>query len=43
MKSAHKHGADVLIGVIDVQGFDFAHPDFVSDGKTRWVAIWDPT
>ena len=33
---------DVLIGIIDVQGFDFAHPDFLdADGKTRFVAIWD--
>lgn len=38
----HRYGADVLIGIIDVQGFDFAHPDFLaSDGKTRFVAIWD--
>jgi subtilisin family serine protease len=38
----HKYGKDVLIGIIDVQGFDFAHPDFLTkDGKTRWMAIWD--
>jgi subtilisin family serine protease len=38
----HKYGEDVLIGIIDVQGFDFAHPDFLDDkGKTRFVAIWD--
>lgn len=31
-----------LIGIIDVGGFDFAHPDFLDDdGQTRWVAIWD--
>jgi len=29
--SRHKHGADVLIGIIDVQGFDFSHPDFLDD------------
>jgi subtilisin family serine protease len=38
----HKYGADVLIGIIDVQGFDFAHPDFLDDsGKTRFIRIWD--
>jgi subtilisin family serine protease len=32
----------VIIGLIDVGGFDFAHPDFLDgDGKTRFVAIWD--
>jgi hypothetical protein len=40
--SKHKYGADVLIGIIDVQGFDFAHPDFLdANGKTRFVSIWD--
>jgi subtilisin family serine protease len=40
--SRHKFGADVLIGIIDVGGFDFSHPDFLDgDGKTRFVAIWD--
>jgi len=34
--------ADVMIGIIDVQGFDFAHPDFLdAKGRTRFVAIWD--
>jgi len=37
----HQNGAGVLIGIIDVQGFDFAHPDFLEDGKTRFVRIWD--
>jgi len=38
----HHFGRDVLIGVIDVQGFDFAHPDFAHpDGGTRFVRIWD--
>lgn len=32
---------DVLVGIIDVGGFDFAHPDFVDDDGTRFVAIWD--
>jgi subtilisin family serine protease len=37
----HKYGADVLVGIIDVGGFDFAHPDFLHDGHTRFEAIWD--
>ena len=37
----HRDGADVLIGIIDVQGFDFAHPDFLNDNKTRFIRIWD--
>jgi subtilisin family serine protease len=32
----------VLIGIIDVGGFDFAHLDFLDkDGATRFVRIWD--
>jgi len=35
-------GEDVLIGIIDVGGFDFAHPDFLDEqGQTRFIAIWD--
>jgi subtilisin family serine protease len=39
----HQGGKDVLIGIVDVQGFDFAHEDFVDPktGATRFVAIWD--
>ncbi len=38
----HKHGKGVLVGIIDVGGFDFAHPDFLdADGHTRFEAIWD--
>src|SRR4030095_4743604 len=34
--------AGVIIGIIDVEGFDFAHPDFLAaDGTTRFLAIWD--
>lgn len=41
-ESQHDFGEDVLIGIIDVQGFDFTHPDFLdAKGRTRWVAIWD--
>jgi len=39
---AHHHdGEGVVVGIIDVGGFDFAHPDFIRDGRTRWEAIWD--
>lgn len=35
-------GRSVLIGIIDVEGFDFSHPDFLDDaGGTRFVRIWD--
>ncbi|MBP0639452.1 S8 family serine peptidase [Cupriavidus sp. AcVe19-6a] len=35
-------GDKVLIGIIDVGGFDFAHEDFLdATGNTRFVAIWD--
>ena len=36
-------GEGVLVGIIDVQGFDFAHDDFLDpvSGKTRFEAIWD--
>ena len=39
----HRYGRNVLVGIIDVQGFDFAHDDFIErdGGGTRWVAIWD--
>lgn len=40
--SQHKFGEEVLIGIIDVQGFDFSHSDFLDDhGRTRFVRIWD--
>jgi subtilisin family serine protease len=38
----HRYGEEVLIGIIDVQGFDFAHPDFLDErGKTRFLRVWD--
>jgi subtilisin family serine protease len=38
----HRYGEDVLIGIVDVQGFDFAHPDFLDgNGRTRFLRIWD--
>jgi subtilisin family serine protease len=40
--SKHKYGQGVLIGIVDVQGFDFAHSDFLHrNGGTRFVRIWD--
>ena len=40
--SLHRFGEGVLLGVIDVEGFDFAHPDFLDEsGNTRFEAIWD--
>lgn len=42
LSSLHHDGENLLIGIIDVQGFDFSHPDFLnSAGKTRFVSIWD--
>lgn len=33
---------DVIIGIVDVGGFDFAHPDFADGrGGTRFLSIWD--
>src|SRR6185295_4902116 len=38
----HLGGQKVLIGIVDVEGFDFAHPEFLDEaGRTRWVRIWD--
>jgi subtilisin family serine protease len=38
----HKYGQDVLVGIVDVQGFDFAHADFLDGkGRSRFVRIWD--
>lgn len=40
-RKRHGDGAGVLIGLIDVEGFDWAHRDFQAGGKTRFVSIWD--
>ena len=39
----HRYGEGVLVGIVDVGGFDFAHDEFLERGGhgTRWVAIWD--
>ncbi|MFH7015624.1 S8 family serine peptidase [Flavobacterium sp. FlaQc-47] len=31
--------SNVMFGIIDF-GFDFTHPDFIADGKTRFEKIW---
>lgn len=45
LKSYRTNGAAqgrVLIGIIDVGGFDFSHPEFLDTrGKTRFLEIWD--
>jgi subtilisin family serine protease len=41
-ETLHHKGAGVLVGIIDVGGFDFTHPDFrTANGGTRFVRIWD--
>ena len=38
----HRNGEGVLIGIIDVGGFDFSHPEFLDRrGRTRFELIWD--
>jgi subtilisin family serine protease len=38
----HKNGKGIIIGIIDVQGFDFSHEDFLdANGNTRFISIWD--
>ncbi|MCP4300853.1 MAG: S8 family serine peptidase, partial [Gammaproteobacteria bacterium] len=40
--SIHNNGEGVIIGIIDVGGFDFSHSDFLDDdGNSRFLAIWD--
>ena len=40
--AAQRRGqSKVLLGIIDVGGFDFAHEDFVANGKTQFQRIWD--
>ncbi|HJR63789.1 MAG TPA: S8 family serine peptidase [Gemmatimonadaceae bacterium] len=42
LQRKHQFGKNVLIGIIDVHGFDFAHPDFLDEqGGTRFLRIWD--
>jgi subtilisin family serine protease len=40
--NSNQGGRNVLIGIVDVGGFDFAHPDFLTpSGRTRFHSIWD--
>ena len=41
LSQLHRGGEDVLVGIIDVQGYDFSHEDFVNETGTRFVALWD--
>ena len=42
LESRHNYGEGVLIGIVDVQGFAFDHPDFLdNEGHTRFYRIWD--
>lgn len=41
-RKIHGDGAGVLIGLIDVEGFDWTHPDLLDDaGRPRFVGLWD--
>lgn len=41
-EKSHQYGEDIIIGIIDVGGFDFSHPDFLDEnGDTRFIRIWD--
>ena len=37
----HKGRKKVLVGIVDVGGFDFAHEDFRTGNRTSFVRIWD--
>jgi subtilisin family serine protease len=40
--ATHGRGKGLIIGIIDVGGFDFAHEDFLdAKGRTRFLSIWD--
>lgn len=40
--SVNIDSSKVLIGIIDVGGFDYAHQDFLDGkGQSRFIAIWD--
>jgi subtilisin family serine protease len=42
LRKSHRDGEGVIIGIIDVGGFDFAHPDFLNaKNETRFLSIWD--
>lgn len=39
--SRRKGKHSVLVGIIDVGGFDYGHEDFVANGNTQFLTIWD--
>jgi len=42
IRKLHRDGQNVLIGIIDVEGFDWAHQDFDGGkGNSRFISIWD--
>ena len=42
VRQLHSDGSGVIVGIIDVGGFDFAHADFGdANGGTRFSSIWD--
>lgn len=41
LRAAHRDGAGVIVGIIDVGGFDFAHSDFRDGDGTRFLSVWD--
>ncbi|MCF6348504.1 MAG: S8 family serine peptidase [Flavobacteriaceae bacterium] len=41
-KKIKNNAKDIIIGIIDVGGFDFAHSDFLDkNNNTRFISIWD--
>ncbi len=34
-------GSGVIIGIVDIEGCDFKHPNFIKDNKTRLLYLWD--
>jgi subtilisin family serine protease len=42
LSALHHGGKGVLVGIIDVGGFDFSHEDFLDEQcNTRFLRIWD--
>jgi subtilisin family serine protease len=34
-------GSGVIIGIVDIEGCDFKHPNFINNKKTRLLYLWD--
>ena len=39
--SAAPDGSGVIIGIVDIEGCDFKHPNFINDNGTRLLFLWD--